>query len=63
MKAILAAPVMGVTLHPLIVNELRTNTADFPNVNSEFVLSLSPYLQFGNKDMALNHYSDLFQTL
>ena len=34
MKAILAAAVIGVSLHPLIVNELRTNTADFPNVNS-----------------------------
>ena len=34
MKAILAATVIGVSLHPLIVNELRTNTADFPKVNS-----------------------------
>ena len=33
-KPILAAAVVGVSLHPLIVNELRTNTTDFPNVNS-----------------------------
>ena len=45
MKAILAAAVIGVSLHPLIVNELSTNTADFPKVNSQFAGSISPYLE------------------
>ena len=33
-KATLEAEVSGVSLHPLIVKELRTNTVDFPKVNS-----------------------------
>ena len=48
MKAILAAAVIGVSLHPLIVKELRTKIADFPNVNSEFVEDFSPNLEWSN---------------
>ena len=45
MKAIFPATVpVGVSLHPLRVNELSTNTADFPSVNSGFSGSLWPYL-------------------
>ena len=42
MKETLEAAVNGVSVQPLMVNELKTKTVDFPSVNSKYRGSFCP---------------------